>query len=95
MKRLLHWLYGADETVLNGLLTRYPLSNEGYADVAATLFWNKDHEIYPSLVKVSRFLERIQRKDGERNVCTLDGSAFLLFDSQRTSERHSEASECF
>ena len=95
MKRLLHWLYVADETVLNGLLSRYSLSDEGYASVAATLFWNKWPEISGLFSNVCRFLEKIKRKDGERGMLVHWLGVRFLLDSQRTPEQRSDQSKCF
>ena len=95
MKRLLHWLYVADETVLNGLLSRYPLSDEGYATIAATLFWNKWPEISSLFANVCRFLEKIRRKDGERGMLVHWMGVRFLLDSQRTPEQRSDQSKCF
>lgn len=95
MKRLLHWLYVADETVLNGLLSRYPLSDQGYTIVAATLFWNKWPEISGLFSNVCRFLEKIKRQDGERGMLVHWMAVRFLLDSQRTAEQRSEQSKCF
>lgn len=95
MKRLLHWLYEADETTLNGLLSRYPLSDEGYATIAAALFWNKWPEISGLFVNVCRFLEKIKRPDGERGMLVHWMGVRFLLDSQRTPEQRSPNSKCF
>ena len=39
LKRLDGLRYSAEESFLNGLLSRYPLSSEGYHEIAARLCW--------------------------------------------------------
>jgi hypothetical protein len=87
--------FSARGAELGGLLARYPLSDQGYATLAARLFW----EGWPGLTtlfhQVSRFIEDLAPEPGRTGEASRAGRPAILshwagvrflLDSQRTPE---------
>jgi hypothetical protein len=72
----------ADEPAFNGLLTRYPLSDQGYIDLAAAIFWGGWPELTALFRTVWHFLRRIA-PDGQPGLLTHWAGVRFLLDSQR------------
>ena len=83
LRRLEPLRYRAPETMLNGLISRYPLTKEGYVQVVAKLGWNSWSSLTALFQQVWRFLETTRQKGRSGIVCHWAVVRFLL-DSQRT-----------
>ena len=83
LKRLEPLRFRADESAVNGLISRYPLTNEGYVQLVARLCWNS----WPSLTglfnTIWKFLE-LTRKHGREGIACHWAAVRFLLDSQRT-----------
>ena len=75
--------FQAKEAVLNGLLSRYPLSEEGYVATAATLFWDRWPSLTSLFLKINSFLNRITLGDHDPAIFTHWAGVRFLLDSQR------------
>jgi hypothetical protein len=75
--------FQAKEAVLNGLLSRYPLSEDGYVQAAATLFWNQWQSLTNLFLKISNFLNRITLGDHDPAIFSHWAGVRFLLDSQR------------
>ena len=76
--------FQATEAVINGLLSRYPLSEDGYVAAAAALFWDNWPTLTALFVKIANFLKRITLGNHDPAIfCHWAGVRFLL-DSQRS-----------
>lgn len=93
--------YLAPLTAFNGLLSRYPLSEEGYVALAGRLFWYS--EKWPDLTKfftrVYAFLKRLNEPDADGRtheglLCHWGAVRFLL-DSQLKQEQRNVESKVF
>lgn len=84
----------ADEAAFNGLLSRYPLGDEGYVEVAAALFWGGWPDLTSLYRKVWQFLRRIS-PEGQPGLLTHWAGIRFLLDSQRTPVTENPASRCF
>jgi len=87
--------FPAKEAVLNGLLSRYPLSNEGYVTLAATLFWDKWPTLTDMFVRICRFLEKISIGEHDPGILTHWMGVRYLLDSQRTKVYERQTSKLF
>lgn len=87
--------FPAPEAVLNGLLSRYPLSAEGYVGAAAALFWDKWPSLTDLFLRIGRFLERISAGDHDPAILTHWMGVRYLLDSQRTKVHQRQTSKCF
>ncbi|MBS0205938.1 MAG: hypothetical protein JSS49_23810 [Planctomycetes bacterium] len=95
MKQIKHWRFPTEEMTFNAILSRYPLSDEGYTTFAGTLFWNKWPEISELFTTVCRFIDRLKRDGGESGMLIHWMAVRFLLDSQRTPIQESENSKCF
>ncbi len=75
--------FQAKEAVLNGLLSRYPLNEEGYVATAAALFWDNWQSLTNLFMKISTFLNRITLGDHDPAIFTHWAGVRFLLDSQR------------
>ena len=76
--------FQATEAVINGLLSRYPLTEDGYVAAAAALFWDSWPSLTSQFNKVAAFLKRITLGNHDPAIfCHWAGVRFLL-DSQRS-----------
>jgi hypothetical protein len=75
--------FQAKEAILNGLLSRYPLSEEGYVAAAAALFWDNWQSLSSLFMKISTFLNRITLGDHDPAIFTHWAGVRFLLDSQR------------
>jgi hypothetical protein len=82
--------FPAPEAVLNGLLSRYPLSEEGCVAAAARLFWDNWASLTGLFVKINGFLERITIGEHDPGILAHWAGVRFLLDTQRTKayERH-------
>lgn len=87
--------FPAKEAILNGLLSRYPLAQEGYVAAAASLFWDKWPSLTDLFVRICRFLERISIGDHDPGILTHWMGVRYLLDSQRTKVHERQTSKCF
>ncbi|MFM9966150.1 MAG: virulence factor SrfC family protein [Planctomycetaceae bacterium] len=94
LKRLEPLRYRANETLLNGLISRYPLTKEGYVSVAARLSWNSWPSLTSLFNQVWKFLEMTRQHGHEGIVCHWAAVRFLL-DSQRTTQHENRNSKVF
>jgi len=76
--------FQAKEAVLNGLLSRYPLTDDGYVAVAAALFWDNWPSLTGLFVHIAGFLKRITLGDHDPAIFTHWAGVRFLLDSQRS-----------
>lgn len=92
--------FQSPEAVVNGLLSRYPLTDEGYTTLAAQLFWDHWSSLTELFKRINVFLERIHSnmpEAAQRDPALLlpwAGVRFLL-DSQRARSYERRNSHCF
>ena len=84
--------FQAKEAVLNGLLSRYPLTEEGYVAAAAALFWDGWESLTELFVKIAAFLKRITLGDHDPAIFTHWAGVRFLLDSQRSKSYERPAS---
>ncbi|MGA2034485.1 MAG: virulence factor SrfC family protein [Thermoguttaceae bacterium] len=85
--------FQATEAILNGLLSRYPLTEDGYIATAASLFWDNWESLTNLFIKIANFLKRITLGDHDPAIfCHWAGVRFLL-DSQRSKVYERPTSE--
>lgn len=98
MKNLDPRQYKVEESMFNSYLSQYPLTESGYVQVAASLFWDGDK--YPQITdlftEVNSFIDRIRirQPDGSRRdgILVHWGAVRFLLDSQRSLEQTSKHS---
>ena len=82
--------YAAAESIFNALLSQYPLTNDGYAELAGRLFW--DSKNFPSLTslfqQVNQFIEKVTQA-GRDGILVHWGAVKFLLDSQRAEIQES------
>jgi hypothetical protein len=76
-------MFLSNESVLNGLLSRYPLTQEGYVACAAALFWNNWESLTQLFLRVDGFLKKITLGDYDPAIFTHWAGVRFLLDSQR------------
>ena len=94
LKRLDGLRYHADESFVNGLLSRYPLSDQGYHELAARLCWGNWPELTGLFRRICRFLEKIG-KNGREGLLVHWAAVRFLLDSQQRLEHSSPQSQHF
>jgi hypothetical protein len=87
--------FPAKEAILNGLLGRYPLSDDGYAAVAATLFWDNWTSLSNLFLRISHFLDKIRVPDRDPVILTHWAGVRFLLDSQRARMHDRRTSKVF
>jgi hypothetical protein len=89
--------FKSDEPVVNGLLSRYPLREEGYVALAAYLFWNNWRTLTVMFLRINEFLGKIRGSgDGRDPAILLHWAAVrFLLDSQRAKVHERRSSRCF
>ncbi len=85
--------FQSKEAVINGLLSRYPLTEEGYVAVAAALFWDNWESLTGLFVKIAGFLKRITLGDHDPAIFTHWAGVRFLLDSQRSKVYERPASK--
>jgi hypothetical protein len=84
--------FQAKEAILNGLLSRYPLTEEGYVATAAALFWDSWESLTGLFIKIATFLKRITLGDHDPAIFTHWAGVRFLLDSQRSKTYERPAS---
>ena len=87
--------FRAKEAVLNGLLSRYPLTEEGYIAAVAAMFWDRWESLTGLFVKIKHFLHRITLGDHDPAIFTHWAGVRFLLDSQRAKVHERRMSKCF
>ena len=87
--------FPATEAVVNGLLARYPLSEDGYVAVAARLFWNNWASLTGLFLRINEFLSQIAAPDRDPVILTHWAGVRFLLDSQRSKTHERRTSRCF
>ena len=85
--------FQSKEAVINGLLSRYPLTEEGYVAAAAALFWDNWESLTGLFVKIAGFLKRITLGDHDPAIFTHWAGVRFLLDSQRSKVYERPASK--
>lgn len=75
--------FPAKEAVVSGLLSRYPLTEEGYVATAAALFWDKWPSLTNLFIRINNFLTRIASGPHGPAILTHWAGVRFLLDSQR------------
>ena len=87
--------FPAKEAVLSGLMSRYPLSDEGYVAAAAKLFWDNWPSLTDMFLRINSFLERICVGEHDPAILTHWAGVRFLLDSQRAKIHERRTSKCF
>ena len=87
--------FQSKESVLNGLLTRYPLSEDGYVAVAANLFWDNWASLTGMFIRINNFLSGIHTDQHDPAILTHWAGVRFLLDSQRAKLHERRNSRCF
>lgn len=87
--------FSAKESVLNGLLSRYPLSEDGYVAAAAALFWGNWDSLTRLFIRINAFLDRIALDNPDPAIFVHWAGVRFLLDSQRTKVHERPSSQCF
>ena len=93
MRNLDHRQYKIDESLFNSFLSQYPLSEEGYIQVAGRLFWEADRfsQITDLFKEVNQFMTKV-RSGGRDGILCHWGAVRFMLDSQRAQEQGTKAS---
>lgn len=94
LKRLEPLRFRADESIVNGLISRYPLTDEGYVHVVARLCWNSWPTLTGLFKTIWSFLEQTRKHGRDGIACHWAAVRFLL-DSQRTAQHENRNSKVF
>jgi hypothetical protein len=84
--------FQSKEAIINGLLSRYPLTEEGYVAAGAALFWDNWESLTGLFVKIAGFLKRITLGDHDPAIFTHWAGVRFLLDSQRSKAYERPAS---
>lgn len=87
--------FPAPEAVLNGLLSRYPLSDDGCVAAAARLFWDNWQSLTALFTRITSFLERITIGEHDPGILSQWAGVRFLLDSQRTKVHDRQTSKVF
>jgi hypothetical protein len=87
--------FQSKESVLNGLLNRYPLTEDGYIAVAANLFWDNWGSLTTLFIRINNFLTSIATEDHDPAILTHWAGVRFLLDSQRAKAHVRKHSRCF
>ena len=87
--------FPAAEAVLNGLLSRYPLSDDGCVAAAGRLFWDGWASLTGLFVKINNFLQRITIGDHDPAILSHWAGVRFLLDSQRAKVHERQTSKVF
>lgn len=87
--------FQAPEAILNGLLSSYPLAEEGYNAAVATIFWDNWPTLSTLFARVSSFLEKIASNDHPPGLFLHWMGVRYLLDSQRKQVHERQTSKCF
>ncbi|MEQ8785973.1 MAG: virulence factor SrfC family protein [Pirellulaceae bacterium] len=97
MRNLDHRQFKVEEAMFNSFLSRYPLSESGYVEVASRLFWDSSSapEIRGRITQlfndVHQYIAKV-RQGGRDGILIHWGAAKFLLDSQRVGKQHSKNS---
>jgi hypothetical protein len=87
--------FQAKEAILNGLLSRYPLTEDGYIAIAAALFWDRWTSLTNLFVRINDFLEKLGSSEHDPAILTHWAGVRFLLDSQRAKVHERRVSKCF
>ena len=87
--------YQSKESVVDRLLNRYPLSDDGYIAIAANIFWNNWGSLTSMFMKINEFLEKISSPHHDPAILTHWAGVRFLLDSQRKKVHESRQSRVF
>ncbi len=87
--------FPAKEAVLSGLMSRYPLSEEGYHAAAAALFWDNWSSLGNLFIRINNFLGKISSPEHDPAILTHWAGVRFLLDSQRSKMHERRTSRCF
>ena len=81
--------------LLNSILSRYPLSEEGYTQVVANLFWGNWSSLTGLFTRINTFLKRLQSDHHDPCIWTHWAGVRFLLDSQRSKFHERPTSQCW
>ena len=87
--------FQSKESVVNGMLSRYPLTDEGYIAASAALFWDEWESLTGMFVRINGFLERIMTEAHDPAILSHWAGVRFLLDSQRATFHERRNSRCF
>jgi len=83
------------EALLNGMLTRYPLSQDGYIAAAAHLFWDNWASLTGMFMRINDFLGKLQGGGRDPAILAHWAGVRFLLDTQRAKVHERRQSRCF
>lgn len=87
--------FQSKEAVINGFLSRWPLTEDGYVAAAANLFWDNWGSLTGLFIRINDFLTKISSPDHDPAVLTHWAGVRFLLDSQRARTHERRNSRCF
>jgi hypothetical protein len=87
--------FPSTEAVFNGFMSRYPLSDEGYVQLASELFWDGWDSLTNMFNTIDHFLQRIHKEGRDPTIFTHWAGVRFLLDSQRAKVHERQMSQCF
>ena len=87
--------FQSSESIVNGLLSRYPMSEDGYVAIAANLFWDNWSSLTSLFIRINDFLQKIATTQHDPAILTHWAGVRFLLDSQRAKEHERRNSRCF
>ncbi len=87
--------YPTKEAILNALLSRYHLSEEGYVQAASQIFWGGWVSLTGLFIRINTFLEKLQSGDHDPAILVHWAGVRFLLDSQRAKFHERKTSLCF
>ncbi|MDO4570631.1 MAG: virulence factor SrfC family protein [Planctomycetia bacterium] len=82
------------EAILNALLSRYQMSDEGYVHACGQIFWGGWPTLNGLFIRINKFLEKLSKSPEPAILVHWAGVRFLL-DSQRAKVHERKTSKCF
>ncbi|MEK6239220.1 MAG: virulence factor SrfC family protein, partial [Planctomycetales bacterium] len=87
--------FQSKEAVVNGMLNRYPLTDEGYIAIAAGMFWDNWGTLTQLFMRINDFLTKIATTEHDPAILTHWAGVRFLLDSQRKKVHERRNSRCF
>jgi|GEM_PF-676093 len=85
--------FPAKESIVNGLLSRYPLTEEGYVAAASRLFWDSWPDLTALFNRIRLFLDKITIGDNDPALFCQWAAVRFLLDSQRAKKHERRTSQ--
>ncbi|MDO4549763.1 MAG: virulence factor SrfC family protein [Planctomycetia bacterium] len=83
------------EALLNALLSKYHLSEEGYVQAVAEIFWGGWPSLTGLFIRINNFLDKLQSPDHDPAILVHWAGVRFLLDSQRSKFHERKTSKIF